>query len=290
MPAYCVSCKKYHSIKKAVEVHGCSAIDSPFIPLVTKAFEMGRALDQAKRLEERGTMDKENMYLSDSVDCILQLVRTRRNVVETNPPDIYSLMNFQVGHAVQAAVSQVLSYLGGELIEEAHLSVEHPGAVNPITSRSDILIDIPAKVMEEMGITDERLAANNLLEIKATGDRAMTTMISNGKEGNDGHRRQTNRYIHASKLGAMPNGKVYEDAWLTYVVPLVPKGEPSVFPFYIPYNAAQAVGDLDYIAHAEKLALSDAEVPMPPEYAKESKPPNWPCRYCPTMDLCWPPK
>lgn len=289
MPAFCIHHRKYHTLKKAVELHGCSAMDSPFIPLLMKAFEMGRERDLEKRREEKGTDEKQNMYLSDSIECMKALVNGRRNVPPTNPPDIWSLMNFKVGEYVQAGVTEVLANLGGELIEEAHLEVEFEGG--KASGRSDVLLSIPREVMEKLGLADHpEVQDDNLLEIKATGERSMVTMISNGKEGQDSHRRQCNRYAHASQLGKMPNGKVYGGTWLTYFIPLVPKGEPNIFPFYVPYNEKQALGDLEFLAEAEWLAASGVHVPVPEFLIDRSKGKpklaNFPCHYCSWQGGC----
>lgn len=292
MPSFCYTCRKNHDLKAATKAHPISPAGDPFVALLKVAFEKAREADQAKRLEERGTLDKETMYLSDGVECLRQIVWARQNREVTNPPDIYSLMNFQVGHAVQEAVARVLTHLGGELIEEHHIDVEVDGS--HVTGRSDFLLDIPRSVLESLNLGGAELPEHNLIEIKATGEAAMVAMLGRGEEGKDGHRRQLNRYTHASRLGLMGDRK-YEGGWLTYFVPLLPKGQPNFFPFWVPYNPALATGDLDYLAHADRMATAGEDPGIPPEFlqayenSKKSPkmPPVWPCQYCPFLETCW---
>lgn len=298
MPSFCFQCKKNHKMSVAVNTHDYGdATDNAFTDLIRLAFTKGREKHEAERLKERGTLDKQTMYLSDAgTECMRQLVLGRMpNPNITNPPDIFSLMNFAVGNAVQDAVAKVLGYLGAEvwMIEEDHVTIVHDDM--KATGRSDVLIDVPAEVLRVLELVprEQKLPEHNLLEVKATGESAMISMISNGERGRDSHIRQLNEYMHASHLGLMPEGRIYSEALLAYFVPLLPKGEPNIFVFRHEYNPARATGDLDFMAHAERLALKGEVPPIPVEFIqardknKKKQPPNWPCGYCSFRDGCW---
>lgn len=290
MPAFCYTCKKYHKLDQAVKAHRSDVLDSPFVPLMTRAFEMGRELSDKKRLEERGTLDQETMYLSQAGnECLKQAVWARQNHPVSNPLDIWSLMNFEVGDAVQAALARVLTHLGGTLIEEHHVEVPHGGSV--ATGRSDFLLDIPKEVITELGLDGTGVDENNLIEVKATGESAMVNLIGNGQHGRQSHRDQLNQYLHASHLGLMPGGRVYDRAWLIYHVPLQPKGQPNIFPFEIGYSPARAIGNLDWLMEAERMALAGETPDIPASYIqsyeKKGKVPVFPCEYCQFEDDCW---
>lgn len=287
MSAFCYACKKMHKLDAAVKAHNID-LSSPFVGILEEAFKLGRVAYEEKRIEERGTLDQETMYLSQAGDeCQRQMVKKRANHPVTDPPDIYSLMNFKVGDAVQRAVTDVLANLGGEIIEEHHVSIEH-GEMTA-TGRSDLLIDIPRDVVEKLGYDPGRVDEHNLIEVKATGESAMVSMIGNGEAGKKGHRSQINQYVHASKLGLMPYE--YDRAWLVYFVPLQAKGQPNIFPFEIGYSPALATSDLDWLEAAEKLAQKGEVPPIPPEYMAQyeakKKVPVWPCGYCAFERDCW---
>lgn len=281
------------NLKQAVEQHGSPAATGPIVTLVEHAFELDYEEGQKKRLKERGTLDKQTMYVSNlGEECIRKLYFNRSNEPVTNPLTVDSLMNFMVGHAVEESVAKMLGWLGCEVIQEHHIALEHDGTKT--TGRVDFLIDVPREVLEKLNLVQDvhgrGLPENMLVELKATSSKAMIAMIVYQEAGKDGHRHQLNGYLHASKEGLLP--KEYDTGFLVYVIKDATKGSPNIFAYRHDYDPEMIAGDLGMMAYVEKIveAGDDPGIPVALEEKaakNKGKPPVWPCGYCSFETRCW---
>lgn len=263
---------------------------------IRELLEAGLTAQNEARDEERAELKKDqkpNTYFTDAGKCERAIFFRLTGEEVTNALTADSLMNFKIGHAVEDAVGEVLSWAtGGQILREVSTEFEVNG--HRISGRADFLITVP----------ESRV----LIELKKTSSRALGWMVKNQQPGRDEHRKQANLYLHASqtdakwriplpptKGAATPSFKTVEVpphdiAYLVYVPADATKGEPIANAFPVPYNPLVAKGDLEFLAQMATLADrgDDPGIPLRIEaQSKKGKAPNFPCGYCSYESRCW---
>lgn len=234
--------------------------------LLADKFKAREENRKAERLAERGTLQKQNPYISDANKCPRQVYYSLTDS-EPEPYDFNTLLTFQIGTTIEGVICEVLGEDAGELIREHRVEIETPNTV--VTGRSDA---------EMLGV------GNHLFEIKSTNSRAMKFMLKDGREGQDDHRHQLNLYLHASQLGLFPEGRKYNSGWLLYIVKDPTRGEECVFPFRVEYDLVMAANDLTLLDTVAAIVKGGGDIPDRPEGYSKSK---FPCSYCNFKDECW---
>lgn len=178
---------KPEHLAQVIEANGAPAGSQFIVELI----EAGLKAQNEARDEERAEQKKDqkpNTYFTDAGKCERAIFFRLTGEEVTNPLTADSLMNFKIGHAVEDAVGEVLSWAtGGQILREVSTEFEVNG--HRISGRADFLITVP----------ESRV----LIELKKTSSRALGWMVKNGQPGRDEHRKQANLYVHASQLGKM---------------------------------------------------------------------------------------
>lgn len=234
--------------------------------IILKGLLAKNAADQAQRAAE-GKSEKVNPYVTDAAKCSRRVVYSLRNEQE-EALTTDSLMNFLVGHSVEEAMAAIFEMRGARIIREVR--VEIPTPATSVSGRVDFLIEI-----------NDDTQSKAIVELKSTSSRAMGMMLRNGEQGKEDHRRQLNLYLHASRLGLLPDQ--YSHGYLVYIVKDGIKGEPVAHSWRVDYDEQQALDDLASLDGAKQLADANLVPPIPTGYSRS----KFPCSYCGYRSLCW---
>lgn len=270
---------------------------------ISTLLETGLELEREKEQEERAAAGKTvNPYFTMTEKCVRQCYFTLTEETPSNPLDVNSLTNFKVGHAIEEAFADIISWAAGAP-PAREISLEFNVDGVRISGRLDFAIPL--------------LGERILVELKASNARAIGAMLRNGEEGRAEHRSQINLYLHASHTDAWPcstcqgtgdikqnrndvlqvmgpcidcNGKgrrpePFDLAYLVYIVQGATKGEPVCHAFPIKYNPQKAESDLIYLAQLQKMADARQDPGIPHGYTKS----KFPCSYCNWKDRCFTP-
>lgn len=273
------SSKTYGQV--AMETQGNAT--AKFVELVKSAFAEKEKVENAERLKERGTLDKQNPHYTDAGKCERAVGLSLMNVPKTNPPDYRSRMNFLYGHAAEEAWTEVFELAGLKTYREIH-SVMHYGD-EKVSGRTDFI------VVDE---TDHAL-----IELKTTSSLSMKLTLEGMKRGepqvfHDGYLKQLNLYLEASKNAALFHDDKafprFTHGYLLYLVKDVKKGQEPIQAFRQDYDAEMAESDLKRLAEIAQRARAGQVKDIPTEFtdffkAKGRK--HFRCGYCDFSDFCW---
>lgn len=264
---------KPQHLSQVVEDHGTGAATTQVVRWVEEGLRQANERSQEERAASKGTTDKTNPHISDSSKCVRQVWFSLINEPQTEPLTTDSLVNFAVGHAVEEAFASMLEESGATVTREVH--VEIPTGSTKVTGRIDFLVTLPGEKV--------------LIELKSISSRSMGMTLRKGEPGKEEHRHQANLYVHASKMGLLPDE--YEKAYLVYLVKDATRREPTIHAFEVQYDKAMAEADLKSLAILNAKAENGMEVPIPADIAQEyqakGKPPLWPCAYCSWQSRCF---
>lgn len=242
-----------------------------FNQLVTDGLIARDLAKKAARLEEKGTTEKLNTYVSDAGKCPRKITYSFTQEDEVFTSD--SLMNFVEGAVFEEMIAECLGY-SEDLVIRREVRVEIPNAPKPTTGRIDYLIESPSN-----GFIAELKSIN-----KSAAYFMMKDEQEKGLRGKDDHRKQLNLYLHASRLGLIPGVEhPYEYGYLVYGIKGTVKGEPKLRVYRVDYDAHEAANDLQVMATAHEMAIAGAVPPRPSAYSRTA----FPCSYCGFRDLCW---
>lgn len=228
-----------------------------------------RKLDEARsaeRVKEKGTSQKLNPYVTDSVKC-QRAVGYSLLGEKQDGYSMDSLLAFKIGAAFEDALCEAFE-AGGATVER-EVRIEIPFNGQKISGRVDALVVIPGLM-------------NSILELKTTNSRAMAMMLKRGEKGKSSHRHQLNLYLHAGQLGLL-NRLPRESGYLVYCVKDSVKGEPSIRAWEVEYDEALALKDLDRLSTIAEAAQKGL-LPGRPYATKTS---SWECGYCDYKKSCW---
>ena len=217
---------------------------------------------------------KVNPSVTDAGKCPRAVWLSLTGQEQTEPLTTDSLVNFGIGGAIEEWLGGILGAKGVTFEREVRLEIEHGGVT--ITGRIDFLFTLSGR----------------LIELKSISSRQMGMMLKSGEAGRENHRKQANLYLHAARHGTLETeAEPPTEAYLVYIVKDATRREPPVHSWYLPYDEAMAVADLDLLATIAASAAEGNEIGIPADYLKqfnETGRPYWMCNgYCSYIGACW---
>lgn len=258
--------KWFKDLGKAVDVMGAPAGTHAYFKELGRLLEKADEGYQADRLQQRGTLDRQTIYVTDSgKECAQQLYYDYTNTPPTNPPDAYARLHFIAGHAVEEALATVYEAGGYEVEREVHISIPIADDVPPSTGRIDFVIK----------------TSDDLIELKKVQADKFKWEIARRAQGKWAHRQQANEYLYYYNE---VKGEVRPQMTLMYIAIDAPKGTPAVFPYVVKYSKAHALANLQRKAELWRRAQAKNPPGIPEQFVEEM--PVWPCLYCSYQDIC----
>lgn len=248
------------------ENHGTGTGSSAIRQLIETGIKAANDAKQEARVKEKGTDQKTNPYVTDAGKCVRKVYLSLANVPETEELTTDSYVNFGVGHSVEEWLADVLEAQGAEIVRE--YSIKHLDSGVIISGRVDFIVTLPDY--------------NCLIELKTTSSRAMGFMLRNGEAGKADHRKQANLYLHFSQL-SMINGRMYDTAYLVYVVKDATRREPTIHAFEVKYDEEMARADIKNLVEIAHMAKKGIDPGIPVGYTKS----KFPCSYCGHKGFCY---
>lgn len=266
-------------LRELVDSYG-EAAGSRFIVDLLEAglAEKQKAKDEQRAIEKQGV--KPNPYFTDALKCERAIYFRLTGEPETEPLTTDSLINFEVGHAIEEAFATMLSYPGVQMLREQSMEFSINGV--RISGRLDFLLLL--------------LQESILVELKAINSRSLGFMLKRQMPGRDEHRHQINLYLHGSQQGLLqrktdvdgnrllvPVVEKFDLGYLVYVVRDATKGEPPIHAFPVRYDKQMAEGDLEFLAQISHRADARNDPGIPVGFEKK----KFPCSYCSWKGRCW---
>lgn len=251
-------------LRQLVEEHGEAAGSRLIVDLLEQGLQEKQKQKDAARKEEKGPDHVQNPYFTDALKCERAVYFRLTGEPQTEPLTTDSLINFEVGHAVEEAFGLLLEFLPGvKVVREVGVEVEVNGI--RVSGRLDFLL-----LLEEDGI---------LIELKAINSRSLGYMLKRQMPGRDEHRAQLRLYLHTSQVGNLivdDKPLKFDLGYLVYVVRDTTKGEPPIHAFPVPYDKEVAEGDLEWLSMVAHRAEQHADPGIPFGYEGPKK---FPCAY-----------
>lgn len=262
-------------LAKVVRGHGVAAATHVIEEIVAKGLE---AKYEAKEQRYRETHPERSLYVSLANKPACQIHHEIAGTPKTDPLTLDSLVNFEVGEAVEDRFLDIFEWAGAKIVRQHRVIIPFDGEV--ITGRIDALATFPDLHM--------------MIEVKSINSRSMGFMVRNGEPGREDHRMQLLMYLHESHvrqgqqaLGLYSTDTTYDHGILFYGIKDAVKGEPVLHAFYVKYDKAKAEQELARMVAAARNG--DPGVPQKFIDHKKSKGKlHWRCLYCPYKTMHWP--
>lgn len=261
----------YKNIKAAIDDVGLPsesrAVESEFAGLL----DIAESKRQQDRLDERGTLDKQNSYVTDAgKECGRQVVYANLNVPRTDPTDVSGKLKMKFGNIGEETMALLYTDAGWEVEREVHVRcVAKDG--HEVTGRIDFLL-------RKDGI---------VRELKCVASDSFKWTLARREPGKPDHRAQLNLYLHWMTEQGIP----FRLGQLVYFLTDAPKGTPNPLAFPLAYDRDKALADIERLAELWRMSEAGIVPDRPPhiEEIREAggRPPVWPCLYCDWKTHCW---
>ena len=263
----------YGQVTQEVQGSGTAEI----VELFKKSMELANQESRAQRVADKGTDKKTNPYVTDAGSCPRKVWFTLKNIPETEPLTVQSLVNFGLGHSAEEFAASIFERFPDAKVEREK-RIEIPTGDSIVSGRIDFLIELPS--------------FDSIVELKTTSSLSMKYTLQGLAKGekqdsHDKYLKQLNLYLHASQLGLL--SKPYQQGYLVYLIKDAKKGQEPIQAFKADYDELMAFGDLRQLALIQKMAERDQDPGIPVAYvnhiATKDKLP-WQCSYCSYKSLC----
>ena len=254
---------------------------------VVGEFGSGDATGPVRALLEYGmrrklaseTSDREpGVHVSDAGRCPRQVFFNLTGVPKTEELTLDSYMTLRLGNKAEELYLDLLKAAGVTVLTQQRIALEHDG--EKIHGTLDLLIEVPEEVRKLIPGLDER----EVWELKTKNSRAMSWLLKRGgPEPDDGYVKQLRGYLHGAMTGQVQKPTKARGR-LVYTAVGATKGEPLFHAWFVDYDAASTLEDLNRLSDSMKGAREGIDPGIPEGFERT----KFPCSYCDWCSKCWP--
>lgn len=259
-------------LSEVVGEHGTGVATGP----VRQLLELGMRNKLAAEVNDRIP----GVHVSDAGRCPRQVFFSLTGVPRTEELTLDSYMTLRLGNKAEELYLDLLKAAGVKVLTQQRIELEQDG--EKIHGTLDMLIEVPEEVRALIPGLDER----EVWELKTKNSRAMSWLLKRGgPEEGDGYVKQLRAYLEGAKRGQYAKPTKARGR-LVYTAVGATKGEPLFHAWFVDYDEAETLKDLNRLSDSMKQAREGIDPGIPEGFERT----KFPCSYCDWCSKCWPKK